>query len=342
MPDLSAAQKALLQTLGSSLERGRSSGVFHLAVGGPGSVPALTDLDVPELHLDLLPDPVTEEQRAVLTRLGYLREAGEEERWSHPGGWRLVLPDSGSGWRAEQAALRALLLEDAQAAARYRRVFRASGRGAADQALQADATAHHVRTVGFRPARFVADTLQPLGLPWMFAGGLALDLHLGRLARPHDDLDVVLPRAAQLQVRDELSARGWRLDACREGAYHAWSEPLLAPWHQAHARHPDLPDVLLLDLLLTDLEDDLWRYRRDPRVTLPLAAAHRVSPDGLPYLAPEAALLFKSGSAGRQPRGKDQRDFERLRPTLTAEARAWLAQALRLTAPEHPWLVALA
>lgn len=339
MPDLSAAAQNLTRTLGSYLERGREDGVFHLAVGGPGSVPALTDLDVPELHLDLLPESPTEGQRAALTGLGYV--PGGEGRWTHPGGWRLVLSDHGSGWRAEQVVLRALLLEDLGAAERYRRVLLEGGREEADRALREDALAHHARTVGFAPARFVAGALDRLGLPWMFAGGLALDLHLGRVTRPHDDLDVVLPRASQLEVRDALAGQGWRLDACLEGTYQAWTAPIEPPSFQVHARHPDLPGVLMLDLMFTDLEGDLWHYRRDPRVTLPLEQARRVGPGGLPFLAPEAVLLFKSKTGGRDPRGKDQGDFGRVLPTLAADAWAWLAEALRLTQPGHPWLAVL-
>lgn len=55
----------------------------------------------------------------------------------------------------------------------------------------------------------------------------------------------------------------------------------------------------MLDLMLSDLSGGTWHYRRDPRLTLPLSRARCVSPEGLPYLAPEAVLLFKAGAAGR-------------------------------------------
>ncbi|SMB91080.1 hypothetical protein SAMN00790413_00978 [Deinococcus hopiensis KR-140] len=103
------------------------------------------------------------------------------------------------------------------------------------------------------------------------------------------------PRAAQFQVRDALAAQGWRLDACE-----IWNAPIEAPAFQAHARHPDLPGALLLDLMLSDLEGGLWRYRRAPRVTLPLERARHISPEGLPHLVPETVPLFKSG-AGAVP-----------------------------------------
>lgn len=147
---------------------------------------------------------------------------------------------------------------------------------------------------------------------------------------------MALPRASQFGVRDALASQGWRLDACRDGTYRRWDTPIEPPSFQVHARHPDLPDVSMLDLMFTDLEGDLWHYRRDPRITLPLARARRIGAKGLPYLVPEAVLLFKSHTGGQPPRGKDQGDFGRVQPTLTAQARSWLAEALQLTAPGPP------
>ncbi|CAM3303654.1 Aminoglycoside-2''-adenylyltransferase [Deinococcus saxicola] len=333
MPDLNAAIHELKNALGDYLEGGRQEGVFHVQIAGPGSLPMLSELDLPELHLDLLPEPLSEKQRRTLEALGYLPDGGA---YLHPAGWRLVLPDHGSGWRAEQLALRALLLEDSDAANRYRQVFLAGGRQAADEALKAGATAHHARTVGFAPAQFVAQALAELEAPWMFAGGVALDLHLNRITRPHDDLDVAVARHAQPQLLQLLS--DWKLDAPQDGTYQPWTAPLELSLHQIHARYPALPGVLMLDLLLTDLSGGLWHYRRDPRITLPLDEARLWSACGLPYLAPQAVLLFKVGVVGRDFRGKDRTDVERMRSVLTADAVAWLRAALEQMDPEHPWL----
>ncbi|WP_119674086.1 nucleotidyltransferase domain-containing protein [Deinococcus sp. RM] len=331
--DLTGAAHDLRTHLGDFLDRDRPDGVFHVQPGGPGSVPTLTDLEPPELHLDLLPETPTDDQQATLRRLGY---SGTGPHWTHPGGWRLILPDHGSGWRAEQAALRDLLLHDPGAAHTYRAAYHEGGRAHADATLRPAALSHHARTVGLTPTRQAAHLLAPLDAPWMIAAGYALDLQLGHTARPHDDLDVVVPRDAQAQLPDLL--RGWRLDTPMDGTYQPYAAPLEAPHHQIHARHPTLHGVLMLDLLLTDLSQGTWHYRRDPRITLPLSRARKVSPEGLPYLAPEAVLLFKAGTAGRDPRGKDEADFQRVHPTLDAAARAWLREALTLTGPDHPWL----
>lgn len=333
MPDLDAAIQDLKQEWGDFLARNRPDGVFYAQIGGPGSVPALADLDVPEIHLDLLPEQLTDAQRAGLTRLGY---APEGEFWRHAGGWRLVLPDHTTGWRANQAALRELLLADAEAREDYRAVFEQAGRQGADEALRAAANAHHARTVGFAPAHFVARALAGLDVPWMFAAGVALDLHLGEVTRPHDDLDVVVPRECQAPLQKLL--QDWRTDACIDGTYQVWEVPLEPPHHQIHARHAQLPAVIMLDLMLTDLSVGLWHYRRDPSITLPLEQARLISPEGLPYLAPEAVLLFKSATAGGNPRAKDQADFERVWLTLSPDSRSWLRGAIAKNSPGHGWI----
>jgi hypothetical protein len=61
---------------------------------------------------------------------------------------------------------------------------------------------------------------------------------------------------------------------------------------------------------------------------------------GIPFLAPELVLLFKSKntSATQTDRSKDQLDFERVCPHLDPERRAWLRWALLATDPAHPWI----
>ncbi|MBZ9751351.1 hypothetical protein K7W42_10790 [Deinococcus sp. HMF7604] len=334
MADLKEAARTLRAALGDFLERDRTEGVFHLAQGGPGAVPTLADLDMPEVHLDLLPEVPTAAQAQVLTTLGYGR-AGPGV-WTHPGGWRLVVCGHSTSWRAEQAALLALLRADPAAAQTYREVFGRAARVAADQALAPSALALYARTTGQRVVQQVAALLAPLNTPWMFAAGVALDLHLGEVTRPHDDVDVVVDMGAQCELLPLLE--GWRLDVPVDGMYQPQTGPLQPPQHQFHARHPCLSGVLMLDVLLTDLSDGLWHYRRDPRITLPLGQARRLTPAGLPYLAPEAALLFKAGAPGREVRAKDQADFERVWPTLSVEGRTWLRVVLEQTQPGHGWL----
>lgn len=91
-----------------------------------------------------------------------------------------------------------------------------------------------------------------------------------------------------------------------------------------------------LDILLNEAHGDDWVYRRDHQIRRPLDRA--ISTKGLPYLAPELILLFKS----KQPRAKDHQDFGLILPTLLPDARSWLFKAIQLTTPDHAWLDLLA
>jgi hypothetical protein len=63
-----------------------------------------------------------------------------------------------------------------------------------------------------------------------------------------------------------------------------------------------------------------------------------ISPDGIPYLAPEIQLFYKA----KQPRPKDQTDFLAILPYLTTERRRRLSEALSASFGTHPWQEQLA
>lgn len=67
----------------------------------------------------------------------------------------------------------------------------------------------------------------------------------------------------------------------------------------------------------------------------PLTSLTRQTPAGIPYLAPEIQLLFKAKPV---PLAKDEHDFATAVPLLDETGRTWLAAALKLSSPEHPWI----
>ena len=79
-------------------------------------------------------------------------------------------------------------------------------------------------------------------------------------------------------------------------------------------------------------DGDTWICRRDDRIRRPYAAVIRAG-TGIPYLAPEVALLFKA--KGSRP--KDEADFDSVLPMLTIDQRRWLDDALALVHPDHQW-----
>jgi hypothetical protein len=70
--------------------------------------------------------------------------------------------------------------------------------------------------------------------------------------------------------------------------------------HQIHPRRGEQ----FIDFLLTDM-DDVWRYCRDLLVLRSREKMSLRSANGIPYLAPEFVLLFKSKNTSNHDRPKD-------------------------------------
>ena len=74
----------------------------------------------------------------------------------------------------------------------------------------------------------------------------------------------------------------------------------------------------------------MWIFRRDPSLRMPWSDAVLQPRSGVPYLAPELQLLYKS----RDPRPKDDIDavfvIPLLEPARRERLRSWLPAA-------HPW-----
>jgi hypothetical protein len=87
-------------------------------------------------------------------------------------------------------------------------------------------------------------------------------------------------------------------------------------------------------LVLDESAGDLRVFRRQPDIRLPLGMAVRRNSAGLPYLSPEIQLLYKA----KDPRARDQADFDHIAPRLDPAARAWLKDALTRLDPGHAWI----
>ena len=173
---------------------------------------------------------------------------------------------------------------------------------------------------------------------WAVAGGWALDLARGTVSRAHADVDLAVFRADQRALRAHLA--GWRWLAVVAGRPVRWEagEWLALPVHELHAVAPAPDAVPALEFLLNERDGSDWVFRRDPRVRLSLArAVVRVGSDHPPVLAPEVVLLYKA----KAPRAVDEADFVAAEPHLAPAARRWLAQALDVCHPGHPWRLAL-
>jgi hypothetical protein len=165
---------------------------------------------------------------------------------------------------------------------------------------------------------------------YWISGGHALELWAGRSWRAHGDIDVGLLRSdidAALPLLPELHL----YVAAAGGLARFEGQRLLGELHRNNVWAFDpATSRWVLDLTLGDGDDLTWVYRRDQTLQRAWPEAVLTSPQGIPYLAPELQLLFKS----RNPRAKDNIDARETLPLLDAEQRAFLFE--RLPA-EHPW-----
>lgn len=189
----------------------------------------------------------------------------------------------------------------------------------------------------------VARFFSALTVPWWIAGGWALDLFLGGLTRAHEDIDVQFVRRDAQAIQAVF--QGWDI----QEAGHPTTRPGESPFRQWASGAPISPGIhdiwcrptpdaaWALQLMVADTTGDEWVFRRDKRISRPLDAIGCRTTDGLPYLAPDIQLLYKAKSL----RPKDAADFAQVLPSLDGERRQWLAHALVLAHPGHPWIAHL-
>jgi hypothetical protein len=200
--------------------------------------------------------------------------------------------------------------------------------------------------------------LDPLDARWFVSGGWAIDIHLNRVTRERCDLDISVPFSDRLKCIEFFLAKGWRIEGKLAGGFktihkvsdyqddirYFWSFPegvdfvseyidengnRRIAYHRAIQRKLDYIEVFF-DLI----EDNHFVFRRDPRVKRDENKAI-LERDGVRYLAPELALLFKSNNLSE----KNSLDFNAVADSLAGDALAWLIETLSLVYNNsHPWL----
>jgi len=180
-----------------------------------------------------------------------------------------------------------------------------------------------------------AKIMHGFGGRWGIAGGWAIDLFVGRQMRPHSDIDVAVLRDDQARLRERLP--GTRVEKVVDGQLVPWdlTERLELPIHEVHVTWPD---GFHLEFLLNEWDSASreWMFRRDPRIRRSVDTVFSMG-RGLPRLAPEVVLLYKSKGSGQ----KDDADFAAAVGLMTPEQRQWLHDALAATRSEHSWLATL-
>ena len=180
------------------------------------------------------------------------------------------------------------------------------------------------------PLAAVVALFEPATFRWWVSGGIALELHLGDGWRDHDDTDVGICRRDTGDLPEVIN--GWDVWKAAGGRLTPWHGDLLDAGRQENNLwcRPTPGDPWVLDVTVGEGDDAEWIYRRDERVRAPWPEAVLRSSAGVPYLAPELQLLFKSTDI----RAKDDLDARMVIPRLE-EHRA--TRLRTLLPPEHEW-----
>jgi hypothetical protein len=167
--------------------------------------------------------------------------------------------------------------------------------------------------------------------PWFFVGGWAIDIHLGRQTRPHNDIEFSIFRNDQAAFRVYFKELTLRVFVPGSKEHQIWNgEELKLPIHQLRSVSENGPNV---DVMLNESDDKNWIYRRNQSIKREKRKAILTS-NSIPHLAPEIVLLYKT----KNTKSKDNVDFEAALPDLSSEQRQWLKEALKNCDPDHGWL----
>jgi hypothetical protein len=176
----------------------------------------------------------------------------------------------------------------------------------------------------------VVERLSGVTTRWYVAAGWALDLFVGGIGREHDDIEIGVPGEGFGEVADAFPSFEWDV----VGAGQIWPFPKEAANHyQTWLREPSTGRYRL-DVFREPHCGDRWVCRRRVSITLPYDELILRTADGIPYVIPEIALLFKA----KELREKDEADFRRVLPAMDGSRRSRLSEWVSQVHPGHPWL----
>lgn len=199
------------------------------------------------------------------------------------------------------------------------------------------------------------------GFEYAFCGGFGIELFLNRAIRKHGDIDV----SAYWQDRDKIilfmQSLGWDVyEMCGGGIVHqitnvknqimakrnifcfkdGCSLIKLSPQGETDMYYLDFDHsgqtkLDFIEFLFNNCSADSFLYARNENIALSILKAI-LAQNGIPYLAPELILLYKSTDTEREGY---QLDFDSANAEMNAEQKDWLQAALKELNPTgHKWL----
>lgn len=171
---------------------------------------------------------------------------------------------------------------------------------------------------------------------WFIAGGWAIDLFLGKVTRPHQDIEIAVFRKDQTALHDYFD--GCLLQKIVDGKQVVWhrDEWLMLPFHEIHC-YKESASIPQIEVLLNESNETQWLYRRNLKIRRSLAKIGLEAGTGIKFLCPEVVLLYKS----KNTRDKDEQDFQAVVKHLSVERKEWLKNAVGVCEPKHHWLLDL-
>jgi len=218
------------------------------------------------------------------------------------------------------------------------------------------------------------------GFDYAICGGFALDMFADKVIREHGDFDILVfkedkHRAVQFMIDngwdvfgrfgengavwqflfykvEDINDSFWddcggvwaitpgclpnvleRIDRLQGGKHEVYTYKT-RKWHVQD-------EIEFIEIAFDTKKDNDYVTLENPKITRPLnkAILHR---DGVPYLAPEIVLCYKSGkgsieSAYAKPR--TIADFKAIMPMLSDESKTWLLDAIAAIYPDgYGWL----
>lgn len=177
----------------------------------------------------------------------------------------------------------------------------------------------------------IASLLKKYSGTWMIAGGWAIDLYINKQTRSHHDIEIAIPRLEQQALRKYLN--NWNFHYVKRGQFFQWrtDEYLNLPIHEIHGKGEENDS---LEILLNEVKDDVWYFRRNQQVTYPVSKLILLSKQNIPILCPEVVLLYKA----KINKEKDRLDLSNTLSYLTNQKKKWLREAIQETHGSHDWL----
>ncbi len=182
----------------------------------------------------------------------------------------------------------------------------------------------------------IAAVLRDFKPSWFTAGGWAIDLFLEKETRLHQDIEIAIFRKDQAALHDYFD--GWLLRKVVNREMVNWhrDEWLPPPIHEIHC-YKEMAQPPQIEILLNESNETEWIYRRNENVRRSLVKTQLEASSGIKFLCPEIVLLYKS----KNPRARDEQDFQAVVKRLDAEQKEWLKDAIKVSNSEHHWLRSL-